>query len=176
LTELVEVSPAGKIISTRQNPLNQNECQPTQPAGLRSGGFTGSLSVTTWLLKTEPTVYSFDDLLRDGTTTWDGVTNPTALKHLRSMKKGDTAIIYHTGVEKAAVGLATITADATVDTANTPIVKLKAGKRLPKPVTLAQVKADKTFADLPIVRIPRLSVMPLPDAAAKHLLAMANAK
>jgi predicted RNA-binding protein with PUA-like domain len=113
-----------------------------------------------YLLKTEPTVYSFADLQREGTTIWDGVTNPVALKNLRGMKTGDQLIIYHTGDEKSAVGSATVVSVDAADPRN-PEVKIKASKPLPQPVTLAEIKAHKLFADSPLVRQGRLSVVPL---------------
>src|SRR5271156_463262 len=97
-----------------------------------------------YLLKTEPTVYSFADLQRDGTTIWDGVTNPVALKNLRAMKPGEHLIIYHTGDEKTAVGSATVVAlEAPGAGAKDPQVRIKVGKPLPRPVTLAEIKANK---------------------------------
>ncbi len=121
-----------------------------------------------YLLKTEPTVYSFADLQREGTTIWDGVTNPVAVKNLRGMKPGEQLIIYHTGDEKSAVGTATV---VSVDPSNpkNPQVKIKVGKPIAKPVTLAEVKANKLFADSPLVRQGRLSVVPLTDAQHKFL-------
>jgi predicted RNA-binding protein with PUA-like domain len=116
-----------------------------------------------YLLKTEPTVYSFADLQRDKATEWDGVSNPTAVRNLREMKPGDGLIIYHTGDEKSAVGTASV---VSVDASNpkSPVVKIKAGKALAKPVTLAEIKANKVFADSPLVRQGRLSVVPLSKA------------
>jgi predicted RNA-binding protein with PUA-like domain len=113
-----------------------------------------------YLLKSEPDAYSFSDLERDGETLWDGVTNPTAVKHLREMKHGDKLIIYHTGDERQAVGTATV---VSVDSSDpkTPKVRIKAGHRLSKPRTLADIKALKLFADSPLVRQGRLSVVPL---------------
>ncbi|HZW95115.1 MAG TPA: EVE domain-containing protein [Candidatus Eremiobacteraceae bacterium] len=116
-----------------------------------------------YLLKTEPTVYSFADLQRESTTIWDGVTNPVALKNLRGMKAGDGLIIYHTGDEKSAVGSATVVSVDATDPKN-PQVKIKAGKPLPQSVTLAEIKAQKLFADSPLVRQGRLSVVPLTEA------------
>ena len=116
-----------------------------------------------YLLKTEPTVYSFADLQRESTTIWDGVTNPVALKNLRGMKAGDRLIVYHTGDEKSAVGTATVVSVDPADPRN-PQVKIKAGKPVSKPVTLAEIKANKMFADSPLVRQGRLSVVPLTDA------------
>ena len=116
-----------------------------------------------YLLKTEPTVYSFANLERDKTTVWDGVTNPAAVKHLREMKPGERLIIYHTGDEKSAVGTASV---VTVDASDprVPQVKIKAGKPIAKPKTLAEIKAHKLFADYPLVRQGRLSVVPLTSA------------
>jgi predicted RNA-binding protein with PUA-like domain len=121
-----------------------------------------------YLLKTEPTVYSFADLQRDHTTVWDGVTNPVALKNLRGMKPGEQLVIYHTGDEKSAVGTATVISVDASDPKN-PQVKIKVGKTLARPVTLAEVKANKLFADSPLVRQGRLSVVPLTDAQHKFV-------
>lgn len=115
-----------------------------------------------YLLKTEPSVYSFPDLQRENTTIWDGVTNPVALKNLRGMKAGEQLIIYHTGDEKTAVGTATVVSVDAEDPKN-PQVKIKVGKPIPKPRTLGEIKADKLFADSPLVRQGRLSVVPLTD-------------
>jgi predicted RNA-binding protein with PUA-like domain len=122
-----------------------------------------------YLLKTEPTVYSFADLQRDNTTIWDGVANPVAIKNLRAMKPGDQLVIYHTGDEKSAVGTATVVSVDDSDPRN-PQVKIKVGKPIAKPVTLAEVKANKLFADSPLVRQGRLSVVPLTDAQHKFLV------
>ncbi len=113
-----------------------------------------------FLFKSEPGVYSFDDLLRDGETNWDGVTNPAAVKNLREMKPGTKWIFYHTGDERTAVGTGTV---VSVDASNpkVPIVRVKAGKRLKDPKTLDQIKAEKLFKDSPLVKIGRLSVVPL---------------
>jgi predicted RNA-binding protein with PUA-like domain len=121
-----------------------------------------------YLLKTEPTVYSFADLQRDNTTVWDGVTNPVALKNLRGMKPGEQLVIYHTGDEKSAVGTATVVSVDASDPKN-PQVRIKVGKPLATPVTLSEVKANKLFADSPLVRQGRLSVVPLTDAQHKFL-------
>jgi predicted RNA-binding protein with PUA-like domain len=115
-----------------------------------------------YLLKTEPTVYSFADLQRDKNTVWDGVTNPVAVKHLREMKAGDRLVIYHTGDEKSAVGTASVISLDASDP-KTPLVKIKLGTAV-KPVTLARVKANRMFADSPLVRQGRLSVVPLTSA------------
>jgi predicted RNA-binding protein with PUA-like domain len=121
-----------------------------------------------YLLKTEPSVYSFADLQREKTTVWDGVTNPVAVKNLRGMKSGDELVIYHTGDEKSAVGTATVVSLETSDPRN-PQVKINVGKPLVKPVTLAEMKANKVFADSPLVRQGRLSVVPLTGAQYKVL-------
>ena len=115
-----------------------------------------------FLFKTEPGVYSFDDFLRDRETIWDGVTNPTAVKHLREMKPGTRWIFYHTGDERTAVGTGTV---LSVDPANpkVPIVKVKVGQRLRQSKTLAAIKAEPIFADSPLVLIGRLSIVPLTE-------------
>ena len=120
-----------------------------------------------YLLKTEPSEYSFADLMRDKTTVWDGVSNPVALKNLRAMKPGDRLVIYETGDHKSAVGTATVISVDSSDARN-PQVKIKAGNAL-QPVTLAQVKANKLFADSPLVRQGRLSVVPLTTVQYKFL-------
>ncbi|HEY4777892.1 MAG TPA: EVE domain-containing protein, partial [Candidatus Acidoferrales bacterium] len=116
-----------------------------------------------YLLKTEPSEYSFADLQKDKKTVWDGVKNPVALRNLGQMKPGAQLILYHTGDEKSAVGTATV---ISVDASNpkSPKVELQAGKPLPRPVTLAEIKANKLFADSPLVRQGRLSVVPLTPA------------
>lgn len=113
-----------------------------------------------YLLKSEPDAYSFSDLERDGETLWDGVTNPVAVKHLREMKHGDKLIIYHTGNERQAVGTASV---VSVDSGDpkTPQVRIKAGRLIAHPHSLADIKAHKLFADSPLVRQGRLSVVPL---------------
>ena len=116
-----------------------------------------------YLLKTEPSEYSFADLQRDQTTTWDGVSNPVALKHLRSMKPGERLVIYETGDHKSAVGTATVMSVDASDAKN-PRVQIKVGKELSKAVTLAEVKANREFAESPLVRQGRLSVVPLNPA------------
>jgi predicted RNA-binding protein with PUA-like domain len=121
-----------------------------------------------YLLKTEPSEYSFSDLMRDKSTVWDGVSNPVALKNLRAMKSGDRLVIYETGDHKSAVGTATVVSVDTSDVKN-PQVKIKAAIALKEPVTLAQVKANKLFADSPLVRQGRLSVVPLTTVQYKFL-------
>ena len=116
-----------------------------------------------FLFKTEPDVYSFDNFLRDKETIWDGVTNPTAVKYLREMKAATKWIFYHTGDERTAVGTATVVSVDPTDP-KVPIVKVKAGKRIATPKTLAAIKAEPLFADSPLVIIGRLSVVPLTEA------------
>lgn len=131
-----------------------------------------------WLLKTEPSTYSYDDLERDKKTTWDGVSNNLALKHIRSMKKGDLAFIYHSGDEKAVVGIAEIISNPYPDPkqhdGKFAVVDLKPKEKLNTPVTLAAVKARKEFAQFELVRMSRLSVMPVPAALWKTLLTMSK--
>ena len=131
-----------------------------------------------WILKTEPSDYSFADLQRDRRTRWSGVSNPVALKHLRSMAAGDEVMIYHTGDEKRIVGLAQVAGapypDPDGGDERLTVVDLSAGEPLPKPVTLAAVKADPAFAELALVRQGRLSVVPVPEALWKRLLDLAG--
>jgi predicted RNA-binding protein with PUA-like domain len=120
-----------------------------------------------WLFKEEPTSYSFADLQKDKSTTWEGVSNALAQKHLRAVKKGDRVFFYHTGDEKAVVGIMEVTADphpaADDETGKRVAVTVKPVKALKTPVTLAAIKADPTFAEWELVRQSRLSVMPVPD-------------
>ena len=116
-----------------------------------------------YLLKTESSEYSFADLQGDKATVWDGVSNPVALKNIRAMQPGDHLIIYETGDRKSAVGAATVVSVDASDAKN-PVLKIKVGKRLPRPVSLAEIKSKKLFADSPLVRIGRLSVVPLTEA------------
>jgi predicted RNA-binding protein with PUA-like domain len=122
-----------------------------------------------YLLKTEPEVYSFDQLRREHETLWDGVTNPQAVKYLREMKKGDELVIYHTGEERRAVGTARV---LSVDASNpkVPLVRIAAGIPLANPVSLAGIKESALFADSPLLRIGRLSVVPLSEAQYQALL------
>jgi len=113
-----------------------------------------------YLLKTEPSEYSFADLLRDGATEWEGVTAPAAVKNLREMKPGARLIIYETGARRCAVGTATV-ASVDASDAKKPIVKIKAGKALAQPVALEKIKTNKIFKDSALIRIGRLSVVPL---------------
>ena len=129
-----------------------------------------------WLVKTEPTVYSFEDLTREKRARWDGVANPVAQKNLRAMATGDEVLVYHTGDVKAAIGLARVASEPYPDPKNPKlaVVDLEPVRSLSRPVTLAAVKADPTFADFALVRIGRLSVMPVPPAFWKRLLKMAG--
>ena len=117
-----------------------------------------------WIVKTEPSTYSYDDLARQKTAVWDGVKNNLALKHLRQIKPGDRVLVYHTGDEKAMVGIAEAASEAYPDPKQKDpklaVVDLKAIGRLPRPVPLAEIKKDRAFADLGLVRMGRLSVMP----------------
>lgn len=120
-----------------------------------------------WLVKEEPENYSYSQFQADKTTVWAGVKNPVAQRHLREMQKGDRVFFYHTGKEKAIIGTATVSKAAYPDPkdrrASLSVVELAVGKALARPVTLAEIKADKRFADMPLVRIARLSVQPVTD-------------
>ena len=127
-----------------------------------------------WILKTEPSSYSFDQLEREKTAVWDGVKNNLALKYIRQMTPGDRVLIYHTGDEKAVVGMAEVVSvpypDPKQKDPKLVVVDLKASGRLPQPVTLAAIKEDKAFADLALVRMGRLSVAPATEPQWKQLL------
>jgi predicted RNA-binding protein with PUA-like domain len=127
-----------------------------------------SIMADYYLLKTEPSEYSFADLTRDKETEWDGVKNPVAIKHLSEMDQGARLIIYETGDMKTAVGTATVVS-VNAQNPKKPMVVIKAGKALAKPVTLTAIKANKLFADSPLVRIGRLSVVPLTAAQYKAM-------
>jgi predicted RNA-binding protein with PUA-like domain len=133
-----------------------------------------------WLFKEEPANYSYDDLARDGRTSWTGVRNPVAQKHLRAVAKGDLIFFYHTGAEKAVVGVARAAAPAYPDPADKSgklyAVDILPVRKLKHPVKLAAVKADKRFASFPLTRLPRLSVMPVTDEEWKRLEAMSAAE
>jgi predicted RNA-binding protein with PUA-like domain len=133
-----------------------------------------------WLLKTEPSEYSWDDLARDKKTTWSGIANATALMHIRTMKKGDLALIYHTGGERAAVGIAEIASDPYPDPrANDPklvVIDVKPKKKLAAAVGLDVIKSDKAFAGWDLLRIGRLSVVPTPAKIWNRLLELAAGK
>lgn len=131
-----------------------------------------------WLMKSDPETYSFADLERDGQTRWDGVSNNLALKHLRSAHRGDPVLIYESGDQKAVVGFAEVLSDPYPDPkqndARLAVVDLKAGKRLPRPVTLAEIKQQGALGDFYLVRMPRLSVMPVTDAQWKLIVGLAK--
>ena len=131
-----------------------------------------------WLFKEEPSNYSYDDLARDGKTSWIGVRNPVAQKHLRSVKKGDKIFFYHTGDEKSVVGICRAAGNAYPDPADKTgklyAVDVEPVKKLQQPVTLASIKADKFFASFPLTRIPRLSVMPVPTDEWERILKMSG--
>jgi predicted RNA-binding protein with PUA-like domain len=133
-----------------------------------------------WLLKTEPTEYSWSDLVRDKKSVWSGITNATALKNMRAMKKGDQALIYHTGGERAVIGIAEIASapypDPKAGDEKIVVVDLKPKKALPAPVGLETIKADKTFAGWDLLRIGRLSVVPVPPAMWKRIVDLAAGK
>lgn len=131
-----------------------------------------------WILKTDADTYPFDQLQREGRTVWDGVSNAVALRHLRSMSPGDGALIYHSNVGKELVGLARIASAPYPDPKRKDpklvVVDIEAERPLPRRVPLSQIKADPAFADLPLVRMPRLSVIPVPETQWKRLVAMAG--
>jgi predicted RNA-binding protein with PUA-like domain len=131
-----------------------------------------------WLFKEEPSSYSFAQFTRDGSTVWAGVRNPLARKHLRSVKKGDRILYYHTGNEKAVVGVARATSNACADpkdrTGKAVVVDVAAVRPLDRPVTLAEIKASKAFSSFPLTRLPRLSVMPVTDAEWKEIEKMSR--
>jgi len=132
-----------------------------------------------WLFKEEPTHYSFDDFVREGGTQWSGVKNPLAQKHLRSVKKKDCVFYYHTGKEKAVVGIAMAVTDAYPDpkdkSGKSWVVDIGPIRKLKRPVTLAEIKAKPAFRDFPLVRLSRLSVMPVSDREWKEIERMAKA-
>ncbi len=131
-----------------------------------------------WLLKSEPECYSLDTLERDGTTAWDGITNNAALKHLRSMKDAELALIYHTGKEKQVVGIATIVSEPYMDPKSSDeklvVVDVKFKQRLNRPVTLSEIKADPFFAEWELVRQSRLSVVPTPPEIWRRVMELAE--
>jgi predicted RNA-binding protein with PUA-like domain len=131
-----------------------------------------------WLLKSEPHVYSYADLERDTKTIWDGVNNNLALKHIRTMKPGDLALIYHTGDERRAMGIAEIISepypDPSLNEEKRAVVDVKAVRPLSQPVTLQQVKADSAFEGFDLLRISRLSVVPVSEKHWQHILKLAE--
>jgi predicted RNA-binding protein with PUA-like domain len=133
-----------------------------------------------WLLKTEPSSYSWDDLIRDKKTVWEGVTNALALKHIRTMKQGDLALVYHTGSERAAVGVAEISSNPYPDPKakddRIVVVDLKPKAKLAQAVTLEDIKADPTFAGFDLLRISRLSIVPVPPGMWKRIEQLSRTK
>ncbi|BAU05494.1 EVE domain-containing protein [Fischerella sp. NIES-3754] len=131
-----------------------------------------------WLLKTEPEEYSYSDLEHNGSTVWNGVSNALALKHLRTMTIGDLALIYHTGKERRIIGVAEVTSqpypDPKLDDVKRVVVDLRPVQRLPLPVSLAQIKKDSTFADFDLLRLPRLSVVPVSELHWERLLQLSK--
>jgi predicted RNA-binding protein with PUA-like domain len=134
--------------------------------------------MTIWLLKTEPSEFSFDDLIARGVEPWDGVSNPMALRNMREAQSGETVVIYHTGDERQAVGLGTVERTAYPDPKKNDdriiVIDVRAGARLPNPVRLDQIKADSRFATSPLVKMGRLSVVPLTDEQYAAILEMAG--
>ena len=137
------------------------------------------MATNNWLFKEEPTSYSYDALVKDRKVTWSGVKNPLAQKHLRGVRKGDRIFYYHTGNEKAVVGIARALTDAYPDpadkTGKASVVDVAPEKRLARPVTLAAIKADRRFAQFPLTRLPRLSVMPVGDEEWERILEKSRA-
>ena len=131
-----------------------------------------------WILKTDSDVYPFDQLERERQAVWDGVSNPVALRHIRAMAPGDPLMIYHSGARKEIVGLATVRSNPYPDPKGKDpklvVVDIEADRRLPRPVSLAAIKADPAFADLALVRAPRLSVIPVTEGQWNKLIAMAR--
>jgi predicted RNA-binding protein with PUA-like domain len=136
--------------------------------------------VANWLVKEEPEHYSYDALVRDGRTVWAGVKNPLAQKHLRSIRKGDRIFYYHTGKEKAVVAVAKAASDAYADPKDKEgklvVIDVVPERKLARPVTLAEIKADEAFASFPLVRMSRLSVMPVTDAEWKRIEKLGDSK
>ncbi len=131
-----------------------------------------------WLLKTEPDCYNWDDLARDKSAVWDGVTNTLALKYIRTMKKGDLALVYHTGDERSAVGVAEVRSDPYPDPKGDDdrlaVIDLRPKRKLPRPVSLSDIKADPTFQGWQLLRIGRLGVVPVPEAMWSRILELAE--
>lgn len=131
-----------------------------------------------WLFKEEPSSYSFEQFTNDGGTSWSGVRNPLAQKHLRSVRKGDRIFYYHTGSEKAIIGMARASSDAYPDpndkSGKAVVVDVAPVRALKRPVTLAEIKASNKFATFPLTRLPRLSVMPVSDAEWKEIEKMST--
>jgi predicted RNA-binding protein with PUA-like domain len=136
------------------------------------------MAAMNWLFKEEPSNYSYDALAKDKKTVWSGVKNPLAQKHLRSVKKGDRIFYYHTGDEKSVIGVARALGDAYIDPADkagkASVVDVGPVKKLPRPVALSEIKADSAFKDFALVRISRLSVMPVSDEYWARIEALAD--
>jgi predicted RNA-binding protein with PUA-like domain len=143
------------------------------PRDLLNEKILGGEATMKWLFKEEPSSYSFEEFTKDGSTVWSGVKNPLAQKHLRSVKKGDSIFYYHTGTERAIVGIAKAARDAYADpsdkTGKAVVVEVVPERALARPVTLAEIKASKAFGSFPLTRLPRLSVMPVTDAEWKEI-------
>ncbi len=131
-----------------------------------------------WLLKSDPETYSFLDLMREGKTVWDGVSNNLALKHLRNVRQGDEVLIYHTGAERAVVGIAEVLSDPYPDPKQKDprlvVIEVKAKEELARPVNLEEIKKQASLKNFELVRLPRLSVMPVSESQWKALLALAK--
>lgn len=131
-----------------------------------------------WLLKTEPEDYSYSDLERDSSTVWNGVSNALALKHMRNVQLGDLTLIYHTGKERQIIGVAEVISqpypDPKLDDAKRVVIDVRAVRKLPQPVTLNQIKQDSNFENLDLLRLPRLSVVPVSEFHWQHLLKLAG--
>jgi predicted RNA-binding protein with PUA-like domain len=133
-----------------------------------------------WLVKTEPETFAWETLVRDGRACWDGVRNFTARNHLRAMRAGDTVLVYHSGDARAVVGIARVSREAypdpTTDDERWTAVDVVPVRPLPRPVALAEIRAERALSALPLLRQPRLSVMPLPASAARRILALARSR
>jgi predicted RNA-binding protein with PUA-like domain len=147
--------------------------------GMAHDGTPTRRSTSTWLVKEEPEHYAYDQLEQDRKTTWAGVKNPLAQKHLRAIRRGDRILYYHTGKQKAVVAIASAVSDAYPDPTDSSgklfVVDVAPQKRLPRPVTLAEIKADASFATFPLVRMSRLSVMPVTDEEWSRIEKMSRA-
>jgi predicted RNA-binding protein with PUA-like domain len=158
--------PAADFAQAQDRNRRRGVCEPGPGTKDQDQGTKGPIDMN-WLFKEEPTHYSYDDLVRDGSTSWTGVRNPLAQKHLRGVRKGDRIFFYHTGNEKAVVGIARALGAAYPDPGdkNGKLYAVDVGpvKKLKAPVTLAAIKSDRSFAAFPLVRMARLSVMPVSD-------------
>ena len=171
----------GALTAANEHDAHETRCEPEDIRSPRERNpyGAGSLAglVAHWLIKEEPTHYSFADLVSDGRTRWDGVHNPLALRHLRAMRRGDTAIYYHTGKERACVGIARVTTDPRPDPSDRRgsfLVDVEPVRALARAVTLAEIKADASFEGFDLVRIGRLSVMPVDEPRWQRILALSD--